>query len=99
MKQRSHQAWQDLVKLQAEGQLSILEFCKQQKISTSCFYKHKAIYRAQPPSTTKSFIKAEFALQNNAKVEPIRIQHGKTRIHLPTSVQSLWLAELIKALA
>ncbi len=99
MKQRSQQAWQDLVKQQSESQLSILEFCKQQKISTSCFYKHKAIYRSQSPSPTKSFIRLERPPQNNGKAEPIKIQHGNTRIHAPASVQPAWLAELIKALA
>ena len=99
MKQRSHQAWQDLVKQQSEGQLSILEFCKQQKISTSCFYKHKAINRAQSPSPTKSFIKARRPQQNSTKVGAIEILHGKTQIHVPANIQSVWLAELIRALA
>lgn len=99
MKQRTQQAWKQLIKQQSDGNLSILDFCKQQKISTSCFYKHKAINQAKAEPKANSFVKVERPLQTTTKLEPIKLQHGKTRIHLPASIQPIWLADFIKALA
>jgi len=98
MKQKTQQAWQELIKLQLGSDLSILDFCKKQEISTSCFYKHKAIKKAKSGTQSNAFIKVEAPQQTTAKREPIKLQHGRTRIHLPTSVQPIWLANFVKAL-
>ena len=99
MKQRTQQAWQELIKLQLSGDLSILNFCKKHEISTSCFYKHKAIKNAKAGTQSNPFIKVEAPRQTTQKLEPIKLQYGKTRIHLPTTIQPSWLADFVKALA
>ena len=99
MKQRSRQDWQQLIKQQPDSNLSILNFCKQQNISASCFYKHKASNRIKPEPQASTFIKVEVPSQKTTKPEAIKLQHGKTRIHLPATVQPLWLADFVKALS
>ncbi len=86
MKKRTQQAWQDLIKRQSQSGLSISDFCKQQKVSTSCFYKHKAILKVEAVPQANAFIKAERPRQSSVIIEPIKIQHGKTQIHLPIPV-------------
>ncbi len=97
MKQRTQQAWQKLIKQQADGDLSILDFCKQQSISTSGFYKHKANNKTKAKPQENPFIKVE-RKQPTIKSEPIKLQYGQTRIHLPATIQSTWLADFVKAL-
>lgn len=98
MKKRTQQAWQDLIKRQSQSGLSISDFCKQQKVSTSCFYKHKAILKIEPAPQANAFIKAEQPRQSSVKIEPIKVQYDKTQIHLPITIQAIWFAEFIKAL-
>ncbi len=99
MKKTTQQTWQDLIKRQSQGDLSISDFCKQQKISTSCFYKYKAIFKVKSAPQANAFIKAERLRQSSVKIEPIKVQHGKTQIHLPITILPTWFAEFIKALA
>ena len=99
MKRQSRQDWQKLIQQQSEGDLSIVDFCKLQKISTSCFYKHKAMHKLQPSVSISPFIKAKRSIVSSENPIPIKIQHGKICIHLPTTIHSIWLADFIKALA
>lgn len=112
MKHRSKEAWLELIKLQSQSQLSVLEFCRQQNISSSCFYKHKsdnkerlsgrAAFKTQETQTSSSkntFVKAECSqhvLSTDASI--IQVQYGDSQITLPVSTQPIWLADFVKAL-
>jgi hypothetical protein len=97
---KTNSDWQLFIQQQKESPFSILEFCQQHKISVSCFYKHKAQLKNLDKKPS-SFIKVKSAVTPSQQPlsNIIKIQYGQTRLHLPSSIQPLWLAELLKALA
>lgn len=97
---KTNSDWQSFIQQQKESHFSISEFCQQHKISVSCFYKHKAQLKNLDKKQS-SFIKVKSAVIPSQKSlsNIIKIQYGKTRLHLPTNIQPIWLAEFIKALA
>jgi len=97
---KTNSDWQSFIQQQKQSPLSISEFCQQHKISVSCFYKHKAQLK-EVNGKASSFIKMKppIASSQQPTNEIIKIQYGKTRLHLPMNIQPIWLAEFVMALA
>ena len=92
--------WQSFIKQQKQSPLTITEFCEQHKISVSCFYKHKAgLKRSEEKDPSFIKVKPPKANLSSPTHHAIKVQHGKTRLHLPSQLSPQWLAEFIKALA
>jgi putative transposase len=96
MKRRNHQEWRELFEQQSQSDLSIAQFCQQQGISQSYFYKRKSEL-ATSVSTTGAFIKAQ--TPNVIRQPTLTIHYGVVTISLSSDIAPLKLAELVKALA
>lgn len=100
MKRRTKNDWRELIKQQAASGLSVAEFCKQQTLGQTYFYKRKSDLNKPPKAHQKSgFIKVSNPLSNISTSPAIKVQYQQSQISLPESVSSLWLAEFIKALS
>ena len=97
---KNNNDWQSFIQQQNQSSLNILEFCQQHKISVSCFYKHKAqLKKADKKNSPFIKMKSSVVGIQQPTSEIIKIQHEKTRLHLPMNIQPIWLAEFVKALA
>lgn len=96
MKRRTHQEWRELFEQQIQSSLSIAEFCQQQNIGQSYFYKRKSEL-GTTVSTSSVFIKAQ--TPNVSRHSSLAIHYGLITISLPCDIAPLKLAELVKALA
>ncbi len=94
MKQRTLDDWQTLIEQQASG-LSIVGFCKQNKLPTSNFYKYRA--KLQEVEAAPKLVKVK-----STSVVPVNtsiiLAHGKTQLTFPSSCEPRWLASFIKEL-
>jgi hypothetical protein len=95
MKQRTLGDWQTLIEQQQASGLPIVVFCKQNKLTTSNFYKHRA--KLQENANASKLIKV-----NTSPIAPtktsITLTHGKTQLTLSSNCDPQWLASLIQAL-
>jgi len=99
MKQKSKEEWRALIKLQRDGSLSIKGFCQQHNISTSCFYKNKKFLNVAKGDSLSQFVKVKTPLLNRPSIESIKIQFQQSTINFPITIESVWLASFVKALA
>ena len=91
--------WQTLIKQQLESELPVSKFCKLHKLSITCFYNHKKISMASNSFDNKSsFVKVQRPVPADA-TESIQLKYHQVMMRLPTSTESDWLANLLKALA
>ena len=95
MKQRTLGDWQTLIEQQQASGLPIVVFCKQNKLTTSNFYK----YRAKPQKTE---LPPKLVKVNAPPIIPdqsaITLTHGKTQLIFPLNCDPQWLASFIQAL-
>jgi putative transposase len=95
MKRRTLNDWRGLIEQQQASGLSIVGFCKQQKLTTSNFYKYRT--RLQENGSTPKLVKI-----NSTSLTPVNksitLTPGNTQLTLPSNCKSHWLAGFIKAL-
>ena len=96
MKRRAQQEWRELFEQQSQSGLSIPEFCQQQDIGLSYFYKRKSELGTSV-STASTFIKVQ--TPNVIRHSTFTLHYGPITISLPCDIAPLKLAELVKALA
>ena len=94
--------WLDVIKAQKVSGLSIKQFCEQNNLGTSSFYKYKArLASSQSKSTVPEnspFLQAEVINEVPALIdEKIICDLGQIKVTLPTSTDPLWLAKFIGA--
>ena len=101
IKTKSPSQWQALYQQYESSGLSITKFCKQQRISTSSFYKHREIQ-----SPAKSFIQAQVTNHHSQRISlqspmpsSIRLNTKTGILSLPLEIQPSFLAQLIRGLA
>ncbi len=100
MKRRTQTDWRALIEQQAKSHLSIAEFCQQNNLGLTYFYKRKSdLKQLSGVKSSSSFIKVNRAKPTGAPNELIKILHHKTRLSVPVNVSPTWLAQLIKSLA
>ena len=104
MAKRSHEDWMDLINQQPASGLSIANFCRQHKLSTSSFYTRKAAIDEVNTQTVEPFVKATVAAsteaisQTYASEQTISLQHQTGTWTFPSSQPASYLLEIIKGL-
>jgi hypothetical protein len=94
--------WQNIFKQQKESGLTIKVFCKQNKISSSSFYKYKQLVPfqsefVQAKSVRGAITKQEVALSNTGSVITLKTPAGC--LSLPKSTTPAFLIQLLKGLS
>lgn len=92
---RTREDWQRLIEQQKTSGLSIVGFCKQNKLPTSNFYKYRN--RLQASEQAPTLVKVKSQAFTSVK-SSITLTHGNTQLSLPSRCEPQWLADLIKAL-
>ncbi|WAJ71845.1 IS66 family insertion sequence element accessory protein TnpA [Catenovulum adriaticum] len=93
------QQWLDLIRQQPSSGLNIQDFCQQNNLATSTFYKYRKLLTAQF-SFSKVTIQAEqMTHQNMAEPESISLMLPVGKLKLPTSTSPGYLVQLIKGLS
>lgn len=95
---RTQQQWQSLIQQQLQSSLSIEQFCQQQKISTSSFYKYRPLISAES-SFTKVSLQSETYHHKTISSEHIKLVMPIGELQLPNETLPDYLAQLIKALS
>jgi len=104
MTKRSHEDWAALIKQQPTSGLSIANFCRQHKLSTSSFYTRKAAIDDINTQTVDPFVKATVAASTEVIPQPdssehtISLQHQTGTWTFPSSLPASYLLEIIKGL-
>jgi hypothetical protein len=100
-KHRSEFEWRLLIEQQVSSGLNGIRFCEQEEISCKTFYRHrKALKGKTADSVTSQFIKVQQRpLQPMALQSAAILQYRDSRLQLSVSVDPIWVAELMKALA
>ncbi|MBL4941483.1 MAG: hypothetical protein JKY81_07435 [Colwellia sp.] len=99
---RTQQQWLTLFQTQNNSGLSIKDFCLEQRISTSSFYKHKAILNNSSVALEPSpFSQVQLMEPDTIETAPhvIVLKVGKVNMTLDGQTSSHWLANLVEQLA
>jgi hypothetical protein len=102
---RTPQQWLTLFKIQNESPLSVKQFCLEQAISTSNFYKNKAA--ASATSTAPTGMISPFSqvhlgmpeLKNTNPLRDIKLNIGNIELTLDSQTEVNWLVNLMVQLA
>ena len=91
---RSKKQWQDTIQEQQHSGLAVVDYCKQQKISTSAFYSAKK--KLSLPSNY--FVRAKITKEVEVieKRPFITMTVGKVNVSLPSSTSATYLAQLLR---
>jgi len=95
--------WQNIFKQQKDSGLTIKIFCKQNKISSSSFYKYKQLMPRQSEFVQAkvvrqtSITKQEVEISNTASVIILETVVG--RLSLPISTTPTYLIQLVRGLS
>jgi hypothetical protein len=103
---RTPQQWLTLFQTQQDSDLSVKQFCLEQGISTSNFYKNKA---ALPPETSiatttvvSPFSQVHLAAPehcNTIPLQDIKLNIGNIELTLDSQTEINWLISLVGQLA
>ncbi len=98
---RTPQQWLTLFETQSESHLSVKQFCLEQGISTSNFYKNKAAATPatvmRTPFSQVHLTKPE--LKNTNPLRDIKLNIGHIALTLDSKTEVNWLVNLIGQLA
>ena len=101
---RTPQQWLTLFKIHNESYLSVKQFCLEQGISTSNFYKNKAasVTSIAPTAMTSPFSQVHLAipeLKNTNPLRDIKLNIGNIELTLDSQTEVNWLVNLMGQLA
>jgi len=93
---RSQEQWQIIIEDQQTSGLTILDYCKQQQLSTSSFYA----VRKKISMPSGNFVRAKITQQVEVVAEQsfITVTVGKANISLPISTPVTYLNLLLREL-
>ena len=97
---RSQAQWQHLIERQASSELNAAAFCRQHKLCRKSFYRYRKVLSENPTRlATGRFIqvKAKPALAPTTVMAVL--DYRQTRLQLPTGIDPVWVADLMKALS
>lgn len=99
MTRRTQEDWRKLIQQQADSPLTVADFCQQQALCQSNFYKRKSDLnnRTDQPQPTR-FISVSKPKISSPQSTPIKLLHHQSQLSLPADISPVWLGELIKAL-
>ncbi len=103
-KHRSQAEWQAIIRQQKDSGLSAIKFCQQQGLSSKTFYRRRRTQYAAMSNDTSpsSFIKIKKPSTSivSRPSEPMSVLHyHHCQLHVPSSTDARWLAELLQALS
>jgi len=99
MRLETRKKWRTLIQQHAMSDLTISQFCKDNHISPTCFFKYRKILSSRAiAKDNKAFIKIQ-PPQTNNHPGTIQIQYQQTTLSLPSNLEAVWIANLLKALA
>ena len=101
---RTQQQWLTLFKTQSESDLSVKQFCLEQGISTSNFYKNKSTLKAEasiaPIAATSPFSQVYLAESGQQSIlQDIKLNICNIELTLDSKTEVNWLVDLIGKLA
>jgi hypothetical protein len=97
---RSPAQWQHLVEQQAHSGLNAAAFCRQQGLCRKSFYHYRKVSNGR----STQLVTGRF-IQVKAKPEPVLapamvvLDYRQARLQLPTGIDPIWVADLMKALS
>lgn len=95
--QRTQQQWLALFQARKDSDLSIKQFCLEQGISTSSFYKNKAAFTTTLPSPFSQVQRID--PDNKSTPHEIKVNVGNVELTLDGKTDIMWLASLVEQLA
>ncbi len=98
---RTPQQWLTLFETQSESHLSVKQFCLEQGISTSNFYKNKAAAR-EATVMISPFSQVHLAMPELTNTNPLRdikLNIGNIELTLDSKTEVNWLINLMGQLA
>jgi len=103
--QRTQQQWRTLLQTQTDSDLSIKQFCIEQRISTSSFYKNKATLKPLVIPIDTITLSSPFSQvlrvkpDNKNATHEIKLNVGSVELTLDGKTDVRWLANLVGQLA
>lgn len=99
---RSPDQWRQILEDQQQSGLTISEFCRQQKISVSCFFSQRKKHRAVN-DTTSAFVSTTVTKHTATEVQqdvkqPIILELSAARLTLPAETPPEYLVMLLNGL-
>ena len=95
---RSQEQWQSIIKDQQSSSLTIIDYCRQHKLSLTSFYAH----RKKLDLTQSGFICAKVTQQvefETRQPENINLCVGNATLTFPNSIPASYLAQLLREFA
>jgi len=95
---RNQEQWQSIIEDQQSSGLTIIDYCRQHKLSLTSFYAH----RKKRDMTQAGFIRAKVTQQielETRQEENISISVGNAIISLPRSTSASYLAQILRECA
>lgn len=103
---RTQQQWLTLFQAQQDSDLSVKQFCLEQGISTSNFYKNKATFTPEISIATTTVASpfsqvylAEPDKRNSTPLQNIKLNIGNIELTLDSKTEVNWLVNLVGKLA
>lgn len=97
--QRTQQQWHYILQAHADSDLSIQQFCREQGISTSSFYKYKSRLTKHATEREPSPFSQVQLIDDVTSTHTISLQVGKVSLTLNGNTNTRWLANLVEQLA
>ena len=98
MRAVTQEKWQAFIQQQSKSGLTITQFCKVNSISPTCFFKYRKILQATVIADTRTaFVKIQ-PPKASSSCNTIKIQYQDSTLSLPTTIEPVWIASLLKAL-
>jgi hypothetical protein len=101
-KRRSHDDWLSLIQQQEDSGFNAAQFCLEHELDHKYFCKRKRelVAHRQPVLETNDFIKIQSSAHSAAsKPGYLILHHQHAELHIPTSANVAWLAQLMQALS
>jgi hypothetical protein len=100
MKRRTQQEWLSLFQQHEQSGLTAAEFCREHHLNAKYFSKRKwdLNWKAKSSRATQSFIRVSRP-ERKSSPSSIQLTVGQAQLNLPESIDTNWLAMLVKALA
>jgi len=96
---RSQKQWRELIAAQERSDLSIVEYCRKNNISTKSFYgRRRALIKPASASPSSAFVKAVTPPSSNSSKFAV-LSVGSAELRITKQTDTKWLAALMRQLA
>lgn len=103
MPRRTRQDWLAILKEQEASDLNIADYGRRKNISVSSLYARRSDFKQQgllADSSSSSFVQIATPKKQPRlpTANPLTLEIGSAKLHLPDNVDANWLGQLIKAI-